>query len=351
MNRCADILKASPEMWDLFTLRTERLPGLPRDAHGRYQCAVPPGEADIRAPVSRYLRERGCRPRYPGGHGFAVVLTHDVDSIRPSRKRAVLSSLREATHARVGEVWAQLAHRSGGLDVAPYRRFTAIMDLEEGYGGCSTFFFMTSGPDHTGAGYPPMEVAPDIAAIKGRGWEIGLHGGYNGYLDPSSMLREKAALESLTGDKVDGFRNHYLRFKVPDTWSALQEAGFRYDSTVGHADRWGFRNGAAIPYHPIDSSGEEMGIVEVPLALMDTTLYGYAGLDPRQSWDIAEKLLREVEEVGGVLTVLWHNDTFANPLLKGYVDVYERILRYALENNGWLCSAGEAAGWWEAQDE
>jgi peptidoglycan/xylan/chitin deacetylase (PgdA/CDA1 family) len=314
--------------------------------------SVPQDDRDTRAPVSRYLRGRGYEPEYPDGRRFAVVLTHDVDSIRPSKKRAAISALRCAGKGRFGEAWSQVARRSGGADIGPYRRFADIMDLEERFGGRSTFFFMTSGPDDTGAGYPPREVAPDIASIKGRGWEIGLHGGYVGYTDPSVMVREKVALEAITGGKVEGFRNHYLRFKAPDSWLAVEKAGFRYDSTVGHADRWGFRNGLAMPYRPYDfASSRELDLVEVPLALMDTTLFGYSRLDPQRSWEVARQLLREAAEVRGTLVVLWHNDTFANPKLSGYADIYGKLLKEASEKNGWLCSAGDAAKWWEAHNE
>jgi hypothetical protein len=352
MTRSVDIIKTSPEMWGRFTLGHEHAPDAPRDAHDRYAGAVPGNDDDHRAPVSRYLLEKGYEPRYPEGRRFSVVLTHDVDAIRPSRKRAAISAIRCAAQGSIGEMWAQLAHRSGSMDLAPYRRFTSIMDLEQRFGGRSTFFFMTSGPDRTGAGYPPREVTQDIVSIKGRGWEIGLHGGYEGYIDPEVMAREKAALEAMTGERVDGFRNHYLRFKAPHTWLALEKAGFRYDSTVGYAHRWGFRNGLAMPYRPVDpASGREIRLTEVPLALMDTTLYGYARLDPKRSWEVARGLLKEVMEVRGTMVVLWHNDTFANPKLRGYAEIYERILRFASENNGWLCSAGDAAKWWETHDE
>jgi hypothetical protein len=79
------------------------------------------------------------------------------------------------------------------------------------------------------------------------------------------------------------------------------------------------------------------------LAIPDWTP-GARGRWPRQ-------LLKEAAEVRGTLVVLWHNDTFANPKLDGYAEIYADLLKEASEMDGWLCSAGDAAKWWEAHNE
>jgi len=41
--------------------------------------------------------------------------------------------------------------------------------------------------------------------------------------------------KKVLGKKAIGYRNHFLKFKVPDTWTLLEKAGFKYDTTFGYA--------------------------------------------------------------------------------------------------------------------
>ena len=106
-----------------------------------------------------------------------------------------------------------------------------------------------------------------------RGWEVGLHGGHTAYLNAQEMKIKKERLEKVTHQPVLGYRNHYLRFKVPDTWEYLSKAGFQYDTTLGYADCAGFRNGMCHPFRPFNlNTNHEIDILEIPLTVMDGSL-------------------------------------------------------------------------------
>jgi len=142
---------------------------------------------------------------------------------------------------------------------------------------------------------------------------------------------------------VSGYRNHYMKLEIPLTWRNLASAGFEYDSTLGYADTIGFRNGMCHPFKPYDlETDSSIDLVEIPLALMDTTLYSYLGLDSEAAWKLSEGLVDRVEQLGGVLTVLWHN----NYMVGERLDLYRRILAYCQGKGAWMASASEVAGWW-----
>jgi len=83
-------------------------------------------------------------------------------------------------------------------------------------------------------------------------------------------------LEKVLGKKIVGYRNHYLKFKVPETWGLPKEAGFKYDTTLGYADCVGFRNGMCHPFKPFDLNiNSYINILEIPLIIMDRTLFDY----------------------------------------------------------------------------
>ena len=86
-----------------------------------------------------------------------------------------------------------------------------------------------------------------------RGHEIGLHPSYRTYLSPQQIKREFRILRheaELAGIRQEqwGGRQHFLRWKAPDTWQGWEEAGLQYDSTLGYSDRPGFRCGTCYEY-------------------------------------------------------------------------------------------------------
>jgi hypothetical protein len=159
------------------------------------------------------------------------------------------------------------------------------------------------------------------------------------------MKGEKSRLENTLGKKVIGYRNHYLRFKIPDTWELLAKAGFKYDSTLGYDDMIGFRNGMCHPFKPYDlNKNKPIDILELPLVIMDGSLFSYAkSLD--EAFEYAKKLIDTVEKYNGVITLLWHNSPFSWPIRKNWKILYEKILKYCYDKNAWITSGEEIYNW------
>jgi peptidoglycan/xylan/chitin deacetylase (PgdA/CDA1 family) len=85
--------------------------------------------------------------------------------------------------------------------------------------------------------------------------------------------------------------------------------------------------------------------VEIPLALMDTTLAEpqYLGLSAAQAEERALALLDLAAERGGGFAILWHTNRFDSPTAAGWDRLYERILDGVLERGGVCLTAGELA--------
>jgi hypothetical protein len=174
---------------------------------------------------------------------------------------------------------------------------------------------------------------------------VGLHGGHEAYNNPAEIKSEKQKLEKVLRKEVMGYRNHYLRFKTPETWELLADAGFSYDSTFGYHDCAGFRNGMCHPFKPYNlKTGKEIDILELPLTIMDTTLFhSQMHLDFKQAWSLTEKLILTVERCRGVLTVLWHNTYMQGE----YLEYYKKLLQYCYEKGAWMASGAQICNWWK----
>ena len=179
--------------------------------------------------------------------------------------------------------------------------FRQIMELEEKYGAKSTFCFLTLDSENEDFTFSIEELDGELGHILDYGWEVGLNVGHEAYNNPTEIKRKKQKLEKVLKKEVNGYRNHYLRFKTPKTGDLLAEAVLSYDSTFGHHDCTGFRNGMCHPFSPYNlKTGKEIDILEIPLSIMDTTLFNQIYLDFKQAWNLTEELILTVERHRGV---------------------------------------------------
>ena len=247
------------------------------------------------------------------------------------------ASLRDARYSecihKIGEI------RSKKI---PWWNFSEMMAIEEKYDAKSSFFFMVQDPGTQDFAYRIEECEGIITEMSDRGWEVGLHGGCTAYNDPAEIKDKKAHLEHILDKPVVGYRNHYLRMRVPDTWEHVANAGFLYDTTLGYADCIGFRNGMCHPFKPYNlTTGDVIDLYEIPLCIMDTTLFFRMNLDFQRAWTLTKQMIDTVERYNGVLTVLWHNTNYSGDLGR----FFEKILGYCAKKNAWMTSGADIGTW------
>ena len=333
-----------------------------RDRYGRFlassSCLDP-----FDPPLELLRRRFGLEPPWWAGARFAVAITHDVDvPWRWTRLGIRGSAARLRDSARAGRGGAALRearalsavplHKLRGTD--PNWRFERIFRIERTRTEGSTFFLM-AGHRHPADGAVPEayeRLRPRLVDVLLEGGaEIGLHGSYTAAHDFERLAEEKGRLEELAGP-VAGQRYHYLRADPLANLAPLADLGFVYDTSLGFADRPGFRAGIAHPYRPWSFEREgPLDLVEIPLAVMDVTLAEdrYLGLPAAAA---ERRLLDVVEwaaENGGGFAVLWHTDRFDPATSRGWDRLFFRFLE-AVRAHGGVCLpartlAEEAAAW------
>jgi peptidoglycan/xylan/chitin deacetylase (PgdA/CDA1 family) len=348
MDKPYDILRQHGELWDLFTRQEEYLPRH-LDQYGRFPYTDSKHQNILEPRVSEYLLQNGFSIEYPDNKQFAVCLTHDVDHICPPWDHTLLSSLacvRDLDHEGLKK---QVFWRVKGEKKSPYNNFKEILELEEKYGATSSFYFLATKTDIRRLRYTIEDFNDELGQITDSGGEVGLHGGYYAYNDPDMIRLEKARLEKVLGRKVSGYRNHYLRFQVPDSWVYLSEAGFEYDSTLGYNERVGFKNGMCHPFRPYNlNTGQEINILELPLTIMDGTLFD-RGTSYQEGWELAKRLIDTVASCSGVLTLNWHSNSFNCPFRAAWPGMYEEILKYCHTKNAWMTHGKNIRDWWKVR--
>lgn len=297
------------------------------------------------------------RPLWPDNRSFAVCLTHDVDSFRKYPPLTMLLSVAaRLRHGRTREALdlaAQHLKTLAGLAKDPFDTFDYMVRLEQSLGFKSSFYVKAG----CNSEYDSEDT---VRRTRGRrlakrleqaGCEVGLHPSYNSYDRPEYMRSEKAALDRVVGNPSYGCRQHYLRWRTPDTWRLQEQAGLLYDSTLSFADHAGFRCGVCLPFRPFDViENRTLDIWELPLTVQEGTLQrpGYQGLCPAEAYQTMVELLQVANRSHGVFVLLWHNSSFdARGRWAGWREVYESLMGYVSEQDAWVTGGREIIQWWK----
>lgn len=299
-----------------------------------------------------------CRPIWPDGAPFALCITHDIDSLykwRPRRILGELGYLRQAWRTggpagalrRLNQTLHSLRRRPN-----PHGDVLGLARRERDQGIRATYFFLADHAHPQDGGYRlvrggrPAEIVRRVAEM---GHEVGLHGSFRTLHEPARLRAERRILEQIVGP-IAGQRQHFLRFDTPSSWEMYAALGFAYDSSLGFAEREGSRAGFSFPFFPYSFPARRpYPFVEIPLTLMDATLYAYRGLSPGEARTAAESLLEHVAGVGGCFTLLWHNATFDEDDLPGYGALFWEIVEMARARRPWIAPLNDVARWWREQ--
>lgn len=274
-------------------------------------------------------------------HQFRISVSHDVDA--PSRYG--FTGFKGLLRVIAGDVlkrgdiksllygpWIRLNTLDALHPRDPFNTFDWLMDISDQHGLTSAFYFICGGTSNLDADYEPDH--PAIRAlmqrIHQRGHEIGLHPSYCSYQSPelikdeAERLRRIASEEGISQTEWGG-RMHFLRWQHPTTLRAWADAGMTYDSTLGYADRPGFRCGTCFEYQAYDPVEKSILNIKIrPLVLMECSVidghYMGLGLD-QMALDKFNELKSSCSAVNGNFTMLWHNSRLFEDEKRFYLNV------------------------------
>ncbi|HEY5367764.1 MAG TPA: polysaccharide deacetylase family protein [Hanamia sp.] len=137
----------------------------------------------------------------------------------------------------------------------------------------------------------------------------GIHPSFYSSDFPEKISIEKARLEDLSGEKIKKSRQHFLRFRLSETYNALLAAGITEDYSMGYPGAAGFRAGTCKPFYFYDLKNEEMTDLKIfPVACMDATFVYYSKKSPEKALVEILGLIKEIKKVGGIFIPIFHND-------------------------------------------
>jgi peptidoglycan/xylan/chitin deacetylase (PgdA/CDA1 family) len=278
-----------------------------------------------------------------GEADHALALTHDVDytsslNLRMIKRNifghAILNNEGLTPNERAMKLLYPL-FAIAGYD-PPKAGMKFLMKTEDQKGLKSTFFIKTGATAKQDMNYSHrvQSLRRFVNSLVDAGFEIGIHPSMKTYIAGEQMLVEKKRLEKLTGKEIKSVRQHYLKFTAGKTIGIWENAGLKYDSTLGFSRKAGFRNSVAFPYPLFNFRNDKISTVtELPLVIMDGTFADNRNTTPTETFLKMKKLIAETKSAYGAASILFHN-SLTDPIdFPGYKDIFQRLLTEA-ENDG-----------------
>ncbi len=156
---------------------------------------------------------------------------------------------------------------------------------------------------------------------------VGLHPSYHCSTHPW-LLKAEEKLMFWHSPESHPIRFHYLRIHLPETYELIEQLGITDDWSLCYGNRPGFRASTAhsFPFYNLRKE-EETKLIIHPTCVMDKTLQSDLKMTADESRDYILKLKTEVQNVGGCLITLFHNQHLNNKVgWEGWKEMYETLL-------------------------
>jgi hypothetical protein len=261
-------------------------------------------------------------------------LTHDIDRIFrfPNWRKGLRTLAGDLIKRRSLDLAKQSSVDTLTRLVNPRwdRYYTGIQKLARISGDYSlnndSFYFMAADTGPFDRGYDSALIKDSVENLVSEGFEIGLHPSYEAFDDYTRLSEEKHRMDRILGMSKYGARQHYLRFRVPETWRQFEQVGLTHDATMTYAEQPGFRCGSCYAYYPFDIEMNcQINILEYPLVVMDGALKSSQTITPEQGEAQILQLAQCCKSVQGTFTLLWHN-TSLDGSWQQWAEMYNRVV-------------------------
>lgn len=160
---------------------------------------------------------------------------------------------------------------------------------------------------------------------KCKGQTIGIHPSYASFQNYPKIEKEILKLKEKTEVEITCSRQHFLRFKLPESYRIIQKAGIQKEFSMGYSDSIGFRASVSKPFKWFDLGlNRATDLIIQPFCVMDVTLQYFMNLNIVQSKEKISQIYKEVDSVGGVFSFCFHNESLSDQKQwKGWREVFE----------------------------
>lgn len=191
--------------------------------------------------------------RFPGWQyevkSFQYVSTYDVDMAYSYRYKGVLRNI--GGWLKNPNLERLLVLSNNKKD--PYDTFQFIQTVTDKRNIRTIVFYLCAANRSRYDKNIPLSNPAIQSLITGmKGVETGIHPSYYSMENIRLIQEEQAALEQVVQHKITASRQHYLRFRLPDTYRMLADSGITDEYSMGYGSINGFRASVCTSFYWFD---------------------------------------------------------------------------------------------------
>lgn len=204
-----------------------------------------------------------------------------------------------------------------GIQKDPYEGFFTWLEQQHQR---FTFFVLMKegGKDSLNPNNPNKQAR--IQTLKQYG-DVGIHPSYESSVNTDRISEEIHLLENVLQEKISMSRQHFLRWKAPDTFDELCKNGIQHDYSLGYYDQPGFMCATSSPfpfYHLKQEVSTELTLH--PFCWMDSMNEYYRKINAQKAMEEVLSFKYRANAAYSRASFVFHNDNLISDKYKTIVN-------------------------------
>lgn len=280
------------------------------------------------AALSHILQALGVTIRQ---QAFSFEATYDIDiafAWRHKSLKRTVGTLAKNLFTRPAAGVQQLLVLSG-LRPDPFDCFDWLENLHQKHHISPRYFVLVAGKTtaYDKNNLPGNPAMKRLISRLSRQGNVALHPSYYSH-NKKIFLAETETLEAITGNRNIQSRQHYLRWRLPESYRFLQQQGISEDWSMGFGATAGFRAGTGRSFPWFDLEQETRTTLRIhPFCFMDSSAHFEMKLQPEEAFSKLDSMATYLRATGSCLTTVFHNFSLgSDPQWKGWREEYARFI-------------------------
>ena len=160
-------------------------------------------------------------------------------------------------------------------------------------------------------------------------YNIGIHPSWQSGDDLNQLKEELEWLETVADRKIVESRQHYIRFRLPETFRRLIDVGIRNDFSMGYGSINGFRASVCSSFYWYDLEKElKTDLLILPFCFMDANSLYEQKHSPQQAYHELVQYYEIIKKFNGLFVSVWHNSILGtDPAFRGWPEMFELFMK------------------------
>ena len=156
---------------------------------------------------------------------------------------------------------------------------------------------------------PENKQMKQLIASTSAKYKVGLHPSWKSNNYQTILNNEKEALENISGKNISGSRQHYIQFRLPETFEHLINVGIKKDYSMGYGSINGFRASFAGSFYWYHLKKEQTTSLRLyPFCFMDANSFYEQYQDATISFTEIMHYKNECQKINGLFISIFHNN-------------------------------------------